>query len=336
MCVAVMGCRTVSEQVPMTERTRPKLLTSEAKEIEMGQQAYAQILSEETLSTNAEAAAMVQRVGERIAAVSGRPDFAWEFKLVAGPTMNAFCLPGGKVAIYEGILPVCQSEAGLAVVMSHEVAHALARHGGERMNHEMLKNGVATAARLGLNRTGVGVDDKTVALMGQAYGVASKYGVILPYSRKHESEADVIGLKLMAEAGYDPSEAPHFWDRFSSQSGSKPPEFFSTHPSDARRAADLRTQLPEALVRYKAAPQQYGLGDAVPVPMIASEPADNGIVPAAPDNGIVPAAHETTESGPQAALQPNVGAPILDTMPHVARLFRNVPADAVSGEHESL
>ena len=284
------GC----QQVPMSGRTRPKLLTSEAREIEMGTEAFSQILADETESANAEAAAMVRRVGERIAAVSGRDDYDWEFKLIAGETMNAFCLPGGKVAIYEGMLPVCESEAGLAVVMAHEVAHALARHGGERMNHEMAKNGLAAGGRLLLGKVAPEVDQQKVALVGQAYGVASKYGVILPYSRRHESEADAIGLTLMAQAGYDPSEAPHFWDRFGTQNGAKPPEFFSTHPSDARRAADLRERLPEALAKYRAAPQQYGLGDAVPgalgdgaVRTVAAEvPADEA------GAGVVTADHE--------------------------------------------
>ena len=254
------GCQTV----PMSGRRRPMLLTSETSEITMGTQAYTELMAGETPSTNAEAAAMVQRVGERIAAVSGRDDFQWEFRLIAGDTVNAFCLPGGKVAIYEGILPVCQSEAGLAVVMSHEVAHALARHGGERMNHDAIKNGLAKAGSLGLSKAAPGLDAGKKQLISQAYGVASQYGVILPYSRKHESEADAIGLTLMAKAGYDPSEAPHFWERFSSSTGNDKPEFFSTHPSDARRAAALREQLPEALAAYRAAGSQHGLGDAVP------------------------------------------------------------------------
>ena len=250
-----VGCRSV----PMTGR-KQLLVGSEAKEIEMGKQSYLELMAGETPSPNAEAAAMVERVGRRIAAVSGRDDYEWEFRLIAGETPNAFCLPGGKVAVYEGILPVCQSEAGLAVVMSHEVAHALARHGGERMNQQMIVNGLGAGVNL---MTGQ-MDDKKKQMINGAYGVASKYGVVLPYSRKHESEADAIGLTLMSQAGYDPSEAPDFWSRFSATSGSKPPEFLSTHPADAKRAAALRAQLPEALAVYNAAATQHGLGETVP------------------------------------------------------------------------
>ena len=249
------GCRSV----PMTGR-KQLLVGSEAKEIEMGKQAYAELMASETPSTNAAAAALVQRVGDRIAAASGRTDYEWEFRLIAGETPNAFCLPGGKVAVYEGILPVCQSEAGLAGVMSHEVAHALARHGGERMNQQMVVNGLGA----GVNILTGQMDEKKKQMIAGAYGAASKYGVVLPYSRKHESEADAIGLTLMAQAGYDPSEASEFWTRFGASAGPKPPEFLSTHPADAKRAAALRTQLPEAMAVYNAAAVQYGQGDAVP------------------------------------------------------------------------
>ena len=261
IAVVAVGCRSV----PMTGR-KQLLVGSEAKEIEMGTQAYAELMAGETMSTNLEAAAMVERVGQRIAAASGRSDYQWEFRLIAGSTPNAFCLPGGKVAVYEGILPVCQSEAGLAVVMSHEVAHALARHGGERMNQQMIVNGLGA----GVNMVTGQMDAKKKQMINGAYGVASKYGVVLPYSRKHESEADSIGLTLMAQAGYDPSEAPHFWTRFASVGGAKPPEFLSTHPADAKRAAALREQLPEAMTAYNAAATQYGLGDPVPGVMTAA------------------------------------------------------------------
>ena len=270
------------ESVPVSGRTRPRLFTSESKEVEMGKSAFAETLASETPSTNAEAIAMVERVGRRIAAVAGRDDYEWEFKLIASPTKNAFCLPGGKVAIYEGILPVCGSEAGLAVVMSHEVGHALARHGGERMNHQAAVSAVGSLGKIVMNRTEALDAQRQQMVMG-AYGAASKYGVVLPYSRKHESEADAIGLKLMAEAGYDPSEAPLFWERFSSESGPKPPAFFSTHPSDARRAADLREQLPAAVGIYKRAPEQFGLGEKIPEIRLAggTVTADASVVPAA-------------------------------------------------------
>ena len=257
------------ESVPVSGRTRPKLFTSEAKEVEMGAAAFSETLSSETPSSNAEAVAMVERVGRRIAAVAGRDDYEWEFKLIASPTKNAFCLPGGKVAIYEGILPVCGSEAGLAVVMSHEVGHALARHGGERMNHQAVKSVAGTAGKMLLGKYGK-FEDTTNEMILAYGGKAADYGAILPFSRKHELEADAIGLRLMAKAGYDPSEAPLFWERFSTETGPKPPAFFSTHPSDARRASDLRERLPEAVALYNDATEKFGLGDKVPEIQLAS------------------------------------------------------------------
>ena len=251
------GCRTA----PVSGR-RQMLIIPESQEISMGLTAYEETLSEEPISENQEIIAMVNRVGQRIAAVADKPEYDWEFRVIAKDVMNAFALPGGKVAVYEGILPVCQDEAGLAVVMSHEVAHAIARHGGERMSHEMGVKGLGGIVKtVSQKKTSEATTEKVM----QAYGAASKYGVILPYSRKHESEADAIGLILMAKAGYDPSVAPEFWERFSSQNGEKPPEWLSTHPADARRAADLRELLPEAMKYYEAASQQLGMGEVIPL-----------------------------------------------------------------------
>ena len=234
----------------------------ESQEVHLGAEAYEQTLAEETMSQNAELNEMVERVGRRIAAVSGKPEYDWEFRVVAKNVQNAFALPGGKVAVYEGILPVCQSEAGLAVVMSHEIAHAIARHGGERMAHQQ---GVK-AVGWGLDAvTKKQTDEATADMFMKVYGLTSKYGVVYPYSRKHESEADAIGLILMAKAGYDPSVAPEFWERFSEASGSKPHEWLSTHPADARRAADLRAMMPEAMRYYEAAEVQLGMGDPLPL-----------------------------------------------------------------------
>ena len=235
----------------------------ESQEMVLGEQAYEQTLAEEPISEDAELNEMVERVGRRIAAVSGKPEYDWEFRVVAKDVQNAFALPGGKVAVYEGILPVCQSEAGLAVVMSHEIAHAIARHGGERMAHQQ---GVK-AVGWGLDAvTKKETDEATAEMIMKGYGLTSKYGVVYPYSRKHESEADAIGLILMAKAGYDPSVAPEFWERFSEVSGSKPHEWLSTHPADARRAADLRAMMPEAMKYYEAAEVQLGMGEPLPVP----------------------------------------------------------------------
>lgn len=248
------GCRST----PITGRSQ-MLLVPESREINMGLQAYADTVATQQASSNRRWSEMVERVGNRIAQVANRPDYEWEFRLLASSEMNAFALPGGKVAIYEGILPICQNEAGLAVVMSHEIAHALARHGGERMSQETLVSGVSNVVNWAMRNRASAVAQQRVA---QAFGIASKYGVVLPYSRKHESEADHMGMILMAQAGYDPREAPMFWERFGqAQAGKQPIEFLSTHPADGRRASDLNHLLPEALKYYESAPVRLGMGE---------------------------------------------------------------------------
>jgi predicted Zn-dependent protease len=232
----------------------------ESREIALGVQAFEETLGESPRSQNARATAMVERVGRRIANVAQRSDYDWQFVLIDSPEQNAFCLPGGKVAIHEGILPACDNEAGLAVVMSHEIAHALARHGGERMSQGMAVDGAKQVLDL---VTTAKMPDRKDALL-RAYGVATEYGVLLPYSRKQESEADEIGILLMADAGYDPAEAPRFWERFGGLKGdSATPEFMSTHPSDARRAEKLRELLNQAQPRYSKSPERMGLGEAI-------------------------------------------------------------------------
>lgn len=248
-----VGC----QQVPVTNR-KQLLVTSVETENQMGLTAYQEILKEEPVTKNEKAVEMVRRVGQRIADVANQPDFQWEFNVIESETQNAFCLPGGKVAVYTGILPICESEAGLAVVMSHEVAHAIARHGGERMTYQ-------TAQNMGKQAVGYFTqkqEEQKKQIILTAYGAASEYGVILPYSRKHELEADEIGILLMAKAGYDPSEAPVFWERFSgSKQGAAPMEWMSTHPADATRAAALRSLLPNAMKAYEGAATKHGLGD---------------------------------------------------------------------------
>lgn len=264
------GCRTT----PITGR-KQMLLVPEQQEISMGLSAFEELAKTEKPSNNRQYVQMVNRVGERIAKVADRPDYKWEFRVIASETQNAFCLPGGKVAVYEGIVPVCANESGLAVVMSHEIGHALARHGGERMSQQYAVEGVKQAVQYVTRKE----DAKKQELVLQAYGAASQYGVILPYSRKHESEADHMGVMLMASAGYDPGEAPRFWQRFASlHQGKQTAEFLSTHPSDERRAKDLLALLPEASKRYQAAGQRYGLGE----PIAAAEPADAHPAPTVP------------------------------------------------------
>lgn len=251
-----LGCRTT----PITQR-RQLLLVPESQELQMGVAAYQEVKTKNPISTNAKYQEVVTRVGQRLAEAAKRQNlgtnFDWEFTVIADQTQNAFCLPGGKVAFYEGILPVCQNEAGVAVVMSHEVSHALARHGNERMSQQLEVQGAGKILQAVVKRQ---APDKEEIFL-TAYNVGTKYGFVLPYSRKHESEADEMGIHLMAQAGYDPNEAPKFWERFASaKNGQAPPEFASTHPSDERRAAALRALLPKAVEEYQAAPTKYGVG----------------------------------------------------------------------------
>ncbi len=247
------GCRST----PMTGRPQLRFIPK-SMEMQLGEQSYAEVVSKSTPSQNGAWTDAVRRTGERIAAVANAPGFQWEFRLLADKTQNAFCLPGGKVAIYEGIVPLCENEAGLAVVMSHEIAHALAHHGAERMSQQAGVQGVGAVLGWAMSDT----TPMTRDLAMRAFGTGAQYGLLLPYSRHHESEADAIGLRLMAQAGYDPSEAPLFWGRFgNSKSGEQPAEWASTHPSDERRATDLANKLPEAMSLYQSTANRYGRGE---------------------------------------------------------------------------
>ena len=256
------GCR----QAPVTGR-RQVLLVPEAKEVSMGLTAYEDVTKKQPLSTNQHVIELVSRVGHRIASVSDRSDFQWEFKVLATNEQNAFCLPGGKVAVYEGILPICENEAGLAVVMSHEIGHALARHGGERMT----ENYAVQGGQMALSYLSKNQDAKRQQMIQQAYSVGTKYGAILPFSRKQELEADHIGVILMSKAGYDPEEAPKFWSRFSSShTGKQPTEFMSTHPSDMHRETALTQLMPDARQAYQSASERIGLGERISPTQVAS------------------------------------------------------------------
>lgn len=244
--------------VPVTGRSQLSLV-SNSEIIPMAAQQYDEVLKKGPISTNKEQADLVKRVGVRIqkaveqymtekGAMSELEGFAWEFNLIEdNETVNAWCMPGGKVAFYTAILPICKDEAGVAVVMGHEVAHAIANHGRERMSTGLVQQfGLSTlGAAMGQNPT------LTQQIFAQAVGYGSQLGM-LSFSRKHESEADKIGLIFMAMAGYDPQEAPKFWERMSAGSaGQKPPEWLSTHPSDETRIRDLNASMPDALKYYK-------------------------------------------------------------------------------------
>lgn len=244
--------------VPITGR-KQLLIVPESEIVQMSLTSYDDFLKENKLSANAVATRQVKEVGQRIAKAvesymrsQGLQEqiagYQWEFNLVQSKEMNAWCMPGGKVVVYEGILPVCQNDAGLAVVMGHEIAHAVARHGNERMSQQMLLEAGSAAAAYALKDK----PETTRALLGTAIGLGSNYGVILPFSRKHELEADRLGLIFMTIAGYDPQEAVGFWTRMAAASAGqqKPPAFMSTHPSDAARIAQIKALIPEAL-KYK-------------------------------------------------------------------------------------
>ena len=226
--LALSACATA----PYTGR-RQLMLTSQGQENTLGYQAFSQIRHQYRPSKDPQTNEMVNRVGRRIAEAANRPDYRWEFVVFQDETPNAFCLPGGKVGIFTGILKYTKDEAGLATVISHEVAHALVRHAGERMSQGM----VAQLGSLGLGAAMAGQSPYVASAAQQAYGLGANVGVLLPYSRKQESEADQVGLILMAKAGYDPQAAVGFWQRMveGSKGKAKPPEFLSTHPTDQRR-----------------------------------------------------------------------------------------------------
>ncbi len=260
---------------PYTDRSQ-FLLISENQEVQMGAQAYAQVLKDPNvqISTNPAEVEPVKRVAERIIAAAKRSKYAeraksfdWEVNVIKDDgTKNAWALPGGKIAFYTGIFPEAKDENGLAAIMGHEVVHALARHGAERMSQNL-------AAQVGLQAAAIALGGSGVSgqFAMQALGVGTKVGVLLPFSRSHESEADYIGLLLAAEAGYDPREAVRLWQRMAQSSQGAPPEFLSTHPANTTRIADLQKWMPEAMAIYQRA-------DKAPVsqlPPIASPPPKN-------------------------------------------------------------
>ena len=247
------GC----SSVPLTGR-KQVLLVSDQEVLASSLTQYNDYIKTATKSTDKAKSAMVMRVGQRIAAATeqylrenGMADevknFSWEFNLVKDPQVNAFCMPGGKIVVYEGLLPLVASEDELAVVVGPEVAHALAKHSHARMSQQLM-------AQYGAALLGVAVSDKSAAVQKAAsavYGIGAQYGVMLPFSRKHESEADYMGLVFMTMAGYNPDVAVNFWKKMSAGSGGSTPEFMSTHPSDATRIADIQKALPAIKAKYQ-------------------------------------------------------------------------------------
>lgn len=249
----VVACSTV----PLTHRKQFTLIPL-SEMLTLSNESYNKVLKEEPLSSNTAELREIRRVGNRVTnAVEeyltqiGRQDliqgYQWEYNLIDKDVKNAWCMPGGKIAFYEGIMPICKNDNGIAVVMSHEIAHAVAKHGNERMSQEM-------ALQLGGMALSQALKEKsetTINLAMTAFGVGSQLGVILPFSRSHENEADELGLYFMAMAGYDPREAPQLWERMKQAgSGAGVPEFLSTHPNPQNRINHIERIMPKALEYY--------------------------------------------------------------------------------------
>lgn len=253
----IAACTTV----PITGRQQLNFIP-DSQLLSMSFKNYDEFLKEHKTIPDSDEARMVKRVGERIQKSVERyfaerrqsdklKGYVWEFHLVEDKQLNAWCMPGGKVVVYSGLLPVTKDETGLAVVMGHEVAHAIANHGGERMSQNLAVALGGQAAALALESKGARATAQAFSL---AYGVGSQVGVLLPFSRMHESEADTLGIIFMAMAGFDPNQAVPFWERMAAQQekgGKNTPDFLRTHPSDQARIANIRRKLPEALKYYK-------------------------------------------------------------------------------------
>ncbi|MBW1842434.1 MAG: M48 family metallopeptidase [Deltaproteobacteria bacterium] len=252
----LISCSTV----PVTGRKQLSLV-SDGTMLSMSYQQYNEFMKTNEKSTNRKYSQIVTRVGTHIQKSVEQyfadnnmsrelEGYAWEFNLIENEELNAWCMPGGKVVVYTGILPIARNEAGLAVIMGHEIAHAVAEHGSERMSQ-----GLAVQMGGALLSTALSqYPNETRQLWMTAYGVGGQYGVLLPYGRLHESEADHLGLIFMAMAGYDPNEAVKFWKRMAEKKGGKaPPEFMSTHPADATRIQNIKTLIPKAMPYYEKA-----------------------------------------------------------------------------------
>ncbi len=255
--VLLSACGT-SRVVPVTGR-KQTVYTDNAEILTSSFTEYKNFVNTAKLSTNANNTAMVKRVGQRLATAVENylrsngyeaevQNYNWEFNLVQDNQVNAFCMPGGKIVVYEGLLPVTQTEAALAIVLGHEIAHAVAYHSSEQYQKQIKQQTIGQVA--GAVLTGAGMGTNTASTLSTLYGLGSKMAT-LKYSRDNETEADHIGLIFAAMAGYDPNEAVTFWQRMAASSNNSTPAFLSTHPSDAQRVANIKKLLPEALKYYK-------------------------------------------------------------------------------------
>src|SRR6185369_7419054 len=247
------------ESAPVTGRSQ-MMLVSETEERQLGARTYRQVLASEPSSNDVELNGLVEKVGRRIANAAEHPPtnlwkaphYSWEFRTIAKNVPNAFCLPGGKIAVYSGILPVTRTDAGLAFVIGHEVAHALARHSAERLSDQKVVAAGTALAGVALAAVGGRSSRSTAPMAVAALGAGASVGILLPMSRGQESEADHIGVVLMAIAGYDPREAVHVWERMRTlNKGKSTPEWLSTHPADDTRIADIKRWVPDAMKYYR-------------------------------------------------------------------------------------
>lgn len=254
LLITIVSC----SQVLITGRKQLSLV-SDAEILTMSLQSYKHFIDSVPLSTDKANTSSVKKVGARIAEAvenylrqNGQEDqlknFSWEFNLVKDPSVNAFCMPGGKVVFFEGILPMTKTEAGMAVVMGHEIAHAVAKHSNERLSQQLAVSFGASLTDILLS----GQSNATRMGVSALYGLGSQFGVVLPYSRKHEYEADELGLIFMSMAGYNPNEAIAFWERMSANDSEAVMEFMSTHPSNANRITQMKRTLPVAIKYYQA------------------------------------------------------------------------------------
>lgn len=254
-CLLITGC----SKVMFTNRSR-SLLVSETQLADMGKTEFKKILKTEKISSHNAEDDQLKRVAQQLTKTvnltldeldmnNSKKNFEWEFALIDNKkTVNAFCLPGGKIVVYTGLMQLIKSDDELAVVLGHEIAHAIAQHGNERLSQQLMTN-------MGANILGhfIGLDANNQSVFNMVYGLSTNLGILLPYSRLHEKEADQIGMLLLAKAGYNPQAAISFWERFSQfNSGAKTPEFFSTHPAEETRINDMKAFLPEALNYYHA------------------------------------------------------------------------------------
>ncbi len=257
--VILLALTVSCSNVPLTGRKQFTAIPS-SQMLALSVDSYSQVLSETPISDNSAYNAAVNRVGKKVVVaveeymamngLSSRIEgFDWQFNVLESEEVNAWCMPGGQIAFYEGIMPICGDDNGIAIVMGHEIAHAIAKHGNERMSQQLLINmgGVALSEALETEK------EQTQQLALLAFGVGTQLGLSLPYSRTHESEADELGLYFMAMAEYDPRTAPAFWERMEQAGGARPPEFLSTHPDPFNRIEHLHEIMPKALEYYNAA-----------------------------------------------------------------------------------